>query len=139
MTSPISINSINFNNEPRHNTESTIENSLEYYDQNKSENSKLNITQTPTNSSINTIRKKKKRKKLVKNEPISNFNIEPLLKFRVKLFDELIKIEKDYWNYKQTYSANSSTLKDKNRNIYTQAFFNLLSYVYIFKKIYFSY
>jgi hypothetical protein len=133
MTSPISINSINYNNEPRHNTESTIENSLDYYDQNKSENSKLNITQTPTNSSINTIRKKKKRKKLVKNEPISNFNIEPLLKFRVKLFDELIKIEKDYWNYKQTYSANSSTFKDKNRNIYTQAFFNLLSYVYMLK------
>ena len=131
MTSPVSINSIDYNNEQRHNTESTIENSLDYFDQCKSEN-KLSAIQTPTDSSFNTIRKKKKRKKLTKNQHTNNsLKIEPLLKFRVKLFDELIKIEKDFWNYKQTYSVNTSTLKDKNRSIYTQAFFKILSYVYL--------
>ena len=124
MTSPVSLISSNYYNGQRHNTMSTLDTSEDYLEnaRDKLENM-MNTTLTPTNLE----HKNKKINKLVKNE--INVAIEPLLKFRVKLFDDLIKIERDYWNFKQAYSANINILKDNNRNIYTRAFFNLLSLV----------
>ena len=97
--------------------QSAFDTSVEFYENNNS-----NLIRLKEYTLIGKMQNKKTTKK---NEN-SNVLIEPLLKFRVNLFDELIKIEHNYWNFRQAYK-NDSTFKNKNRNIYIQAFSNLLA------------
>jgi hypothetical protein len=116
MASPVSPNNINFHRDRRFNTISTLT-TLDTGDDEKST--------TNTVTPINLVKRKHKTKRTTVKTATTI--IEPLLKFRVNIFDELIEIEKSYWNDKQKSTNNEIT--DQNRNVYTQAFFNLLSYV----------
>lgn len=59
--------------------------------------------------------------------------MESLIKFKVKSFNDIAGLEKEYWSYKHTYSNKFPI--NNHKGVYNQVFLNIILYVifYIFK------